>query len=345
MTSRLTVVTTDLGTGVVNLLQAPAVLLLVTGTLIGLNFPLGKIAGEAGVSPLTWALLISLGATIVLLPILLATRMLALPPPRVVRYSVISAGVSFVTPNLLLFAVIPHTGAGYAGLMFALSPVFTLFFASLFGMKVPGRVGRIGIAVGLAGASLVRLTRGASPDGPGFEWLLAALAIPVALAAGNVYRTLDWPEGVSSNVLAFWGHAFSSVVFLMLLLLTRGTLPLQEIAPAAGAALVQILVAGMTVPAFFLLQQRGGPILLSQIGYVAAAVGLIGATMFLGEQSSATTWVGAGVIAIGIAVTIALGKQRSDSRRSAGFDQHASCRCRGPYHRNRIQHAAYAVLQ
>ena len=310
MKSRLGNATSDLGTGVANLLQAPAALLLITGTLIGLNFPLGKIAGEAGVSPLIWAMLISLGATLVLLPILLATRMLALPPPRVLRYTGISAVVSFVTPNLLLFTVIPHTGAGYAGLMFALSPVFTLLFASLLGMKVPGRLGRFGIAVGLAGASLVSLTRGFDSNGPGIGWLLAAMAIPITLAAGNVYRTLDWPKGVSPNVLAFWGHAFSSALFLTLLLMTRGTVPLNEIAPAAGAALAQVLVAGMTFPAFFRLQQKGGPVLLSQIGYVAAAVGLIGATVFLGERYSATTWLGAGVIVVGIGITIAA--QRAD---------------------------------
>lgn len=310
MKGRSGIATSGLGTGVANLLQVPTVLLLITGTLIGLNFPLGKMAGDAGVSPLIWALLISLGATLVLLPLLLVTRRLALPPPRVLRYAVISAVISFVTPNLLLFTVIPHTGAGYAGLMFALSPVFTLLFASMFGMKVPGRLGRVGIVVGLAGASLVSLTRGVNPHGPGIDWLLAALAIPVALAVGNVYRTLDWPEGVPSNVLAFWGHAFSSAVFLTLLLLTRGTLPFREIAPATGAAIAQVVVAGLTFPAFFRLQQKGGPVLLSQIGYVAAAVGLVGATMFLGERYSATTWIGAGVIAVGIAITIAA--QRSD---------------------------------
>lgn len=310
MKSPKVIATRDLSKGVARLLHAPAALLLITGTLIGLNFPLGKIAGEAGVSPLIWALLISLGATLVLLPLLLARGMLALPQRRVLRYAVISAVVSFITTNLLLFTVIPHIGAGYTGLMFALSPVFTLLFASLFGMKIPGPLGRIGIAVGLAGATLVSLTRSANPDGPGVEWLLVALAIPVELAAGNVYRTLDWPDGVSSNVLAFWGHAFSSAVFLALLLLTRGTFPIKEIVPAAGAALAQVLVAGMTFPAFFRLQKQGGPVLLSQIGYVAAAVGLIGATMFLGERYSTMTWLGAGVIAVGIAITI--NAQRAD---------------------------------
>lgn len=285
-------------------LGTPAALLLITGTLIGLNFPLGKIAGEAGVSPMIWALLISLGAALVLLPLLVVTRALAFPPLRVVRYTVISALVSFIAPNLLVFTVIPHAGAGYTGLMFALSPVFTLMLASLFNLKTPGCVGRLGISIGLAGAVVVSLTRATNPEGPAVEWLLAALAIPAALAIGNVYRTLDWPDGVSPNVLAFWGHAFSSALLMSLLLVTRGTVPLNEIEPAAGAAFVQILVAGMTFPAFFRLQQKGGPVLLSQIGYVAAAVGLIAATVFLGERYSLMTWLGAGIIAVGIAITL-----------------------------------------
>ena len=66
-------------------LQGPVALLLVTGTLIGLNLPLGKIAGDAGVSPLTWALLISLGASGVLLPVLLAGGRLTLPTPTCIN--------------------------------------------------------------------------------------------------------------------------------------------------------------------------------------------------------------------------------------------------------------------
>ncbi|MEJ2621848.1 MAG: DMT family transporter [Candidatus Thiodiazotropha sp.] len=300
----VSVQTADWAATLTDLWQTPTILLLVTGSLIGLNFPLGKIAGEAGVSPLVWALLISLGVTLLLFPAMLATRSLAFPTPHVLRYTVVSALVSFVTPNLLLFTVIPHAGAGYAGLMFALSPLFTTMLAAMFKLKTPGRIGRFGIALGMLGAALVSLTRSTNPEGPGIEWVLAALAIPIALAVGNVYRTLDWPQGTAPNVLAFWGHAFSSCVFMTILATTRDNLPLAEIAPAAGAALIQMIVSGLTFPAFFRLQQKGGPVLLSQIGYVAAAVGLISATLFLGESYSTITWLGAAIIGLGIATTI-----------------------------------------
>ncbi len=289
--------------------QSPAVLLLITGTLIGLNFPLGKIAGDAGVSPLIWALLISLGASSALLPLLIATRSLALPSPRVLRYTAISALLSFVAPNLLVFSVIPHTGAGYAGLMFALSPVFTALLAALFGLKTPGRLGRIGIVIGLAGAVVVSLTRGSASVGAERIWLLAALMIPVALAIGNVYRSLDWPEGAAPNVLAFWGHALAATLFV-LLLAARGGVPVASLEVVAGPALMQVLVSAVTFPFFFRLQKSGGPVLLSQIGYVAAAVGLVAATAFLGERYGVATWAGAAVIAAGIVTTIVA--QRAD---------------------------------
>ncbi|CAM2070121.1 DMT family transporter [Sulfidibacter corallicola] len=282
----------------------PAVLLLTTGTLIGFNFPLGKIAGEAGISPLVWAMLVSLGASGVLLPILSVQRRLTMPNLRMVRYIVISGLVSFVIPNLLLFSVIPKTGAGYTGLMFALSPVFTLTLAVLCGLERPDRMGLWGIAFGLIGAATVSLTRGSAAGAPPTLWLVAALLVPLLLACGNIYRTWDWPDGAQPDVLAFWSHAFAVVVFATLSLAFNASLPLAELASSPLAALAQMAVAGATFPVFFRLQQRGGPVLLSQIGYVAAAVGLIAATLLLGEHYGTVTWIGAGIVALGIGITV-----------------------------------------
>ncbi|MDJ0840760.1 MAG: DMT family transporter [Acidobacteriota bacterium] len=285
-------------------IQSPPFLLLVTGTLIGFNLPLGKIAGGEGISPMIWALIVSLGASGMLLPMLVVKRRLTLPKGKMLRYVMISALISYVTPNLLLFSVIPHAGAGFTGLMFALSPVFTLSMAVLARQKTPNRIGLTGIGIGLAGAIIVSITRGAAPDAPPLIWLLAALSIPLTLAFGNIYRTIDWPEDAQPDALAFWSHGFAVLVYLSLLTATNAALPLNELASIPLAAPAQMLIAGLTFPAFFRLQQKGGPVLLSQIGYVAAAVGLLAATAILGEEYSAMTWLGAMVIALGIAVTI-----------------------------------------
>jgi drug/metabolite transporter (DMT)-like permease len=284
--------------------QSPVFLLLMTGTLIGFNFPLGKIASNAGVSPMIWAMIVSLGVSALLLPFLIAKKKLTRPDVRTLRYVVISGSISFVVPNLLLFSAIPWVGSGYTGLMFALSPVFTLSLATMFRLKGPKMVGILGIILGLAGATVVAITRGTGPDAPPVIWIVFALLIPLSLACGNVYRTLDWPNGASPDALAFWSHSFSAVTILMVTLSTQGSLPVGDLVRAPWAALAQAVVAGLTFPAFFRLQQHGGPVLLSQIGYVAAAVGLIAATVFLSESYDTLTWIGAAVIALGIGATV-----------------------------------------
>lgn len=280
-------------------------LLLLTGTLVGFSFPLGKIAGTAGISPMMWAMIFSFGASAMVFPVLVFQRRLAVPRGRMARYVILSALISYVIPNLLLFSVIPKAGAGYAGLMFALSPVFTLALAVVFRMKTPSGLGMTGIATGLIGAAVVSVTRSGAPGSPDLIWIGAAILVPLVLACGNIYRTLDWPDEASPDALAFWSHGVAVTVFLVLLMVTRGSIALGELALSPAAAVAQMVVAGLTFPAFFRLQRTGGPVLLSQLGYVAAAVGMLAATLLLDEHYAFMTWAGAAVIAMGIAITIA----------------------------------------
>lgn len=279
-------------------------LLLYTGGLLGVNFPLGKIAAEAGVPPLVWAMVVSIGAAGLLLPALILQGRLVLPRGQMLRYTAISGALSFAAINGLTFLLIPHVGAGYAGLMFALSPVATLALTALAGLKTPSRLGVIGIAFGLAGAAVVALTRSGMSGAEGLFWPVLAFAIPLILALGNVYRTLDWPEGARPAVLAFWSHLFALGCFVALQLSLGGELAFATLREVPLATMGQALAAGLTFPAYFALQRAGGPVLLSQIGYVAAAVGLAAGTLLLGEVYGPATWAGAAVIALGIGFTL-----------------------------------------
>jgi drug/metabolite transporter (DMT)-like permease len=53
---------------------------------------------------------------------------------------------------------------------------------------------------------------------------------------------------------------------------------------------------------FFRLQQIGGPTYLSQIGYVAAAVGVVIGVGWLNESYPLGVWAGTGIVAGGIAL-------------------------------------------
>ena len=92
-------------------------LLVVTGGLLGMTLPFGKLATAAGVPAMVWAFVISLGAGgVLLLALLLRGERIRLTPHKL-RYFFVTAAISYAFPNLLMFSAIPHLGAGYTGIM------------------------------------------------------------------------------------------------------------------------------------------------------------------------------------------------------------------------------------
>jgi drug/metabolite transporter (DMT)-like permease len=278
-------------------------LLIVTGGLLGLTLPFGKLATANGVPAMLWAFVISGGAGGVLFLVLaLRRRLFALTAHRL-RYFAIAAAISYAIPNLLMFSAIPHLGAGYAGIMFTLSPVITLVLSILLGVRRPNLLGILGIAVGFVGAVLVALTRGQAERPADLFWVVIGLLIPVSLAAGNIYRTYDWPKETGPIELAAGSHLAAALMLLagLIALGEGGSFALLSQMP--WLVLAQIASASTMFAVFFRLQAVGGPVYLSQIGYVAAAVGLASGVLFLGERYQLLTWLGAVIIVIGVIMT------------------------------------------
>ncbi|RWC44643.1 MAG: DMT family transporter [Mesorhizobium sp.] len=278
-------------------------LLVVTGGLLGLTLPFGKLATAVGVPAMVWAFVISVGAGGVLLCVLLARGQHVRLTAHKLRYFFVTAAVSYAVPNLLMFSAIPHLGAGYTGIMFTLSPVITLVFSILLRVRRPNMLGILGIAVGFVGAVMVAVTRGEAGQPADLFWVVMGLLIPVSLAAGNIYRTVDWPDGTGPIELAVGSHlASAAMLFVGIFLLFGG----KAFVPLGGVPLVvvaQVASASAMFAFFFRLQAVGGPVYLSQIGYVAAAVGLFAGTIFLGEHYQLLTWAGAVIITAGVFIT------------------------------------------
>jgi len=284
-------------------LNRPLFLLIGTGAALGLNFPLGKIAMSHGVNPALWAAVISLGAG---LAMLLAASLTEVKRPHAkstLKFAIISGLISYVVPNFLTYSVIPKIGSGLAAIMFALSPVVTALLSLMLRVRPPSPMGIIGIAIGLAGAGIIIFSRNTDFSSGGTWWILAGLLIPVFLGLGNVYRTLAWPEGASPRKLASHTN-LAAVPFLALAVIVQtGTIDLAPLAAIPGLVLAQLAVSTVMFLMFFRLQQIGGPTYLSQIGYVAAAVGVVIGVVYFGETYPTNVWVGAGIVALGIALS------------------------------------------
>lgn len=284
--------------------HSPGLLLVAVGILLGVNFPLGKLAMAAGISPIIWSALISAGGALILGGAVLVLRL----PVRVdwnhLRYFGVVAIVSYAFPNVLVYSLIPKVGSGYVAIFFTLSPMFTVALSLLARLRRPSVLELCGVAVGFAGALLVASARGQAGQNVDWLWAGVGLLVPLSLAAGNVYRTLDWPREANLLWLAVGSNAISAICLIVLSVITGDaqTAPLLPAVP--GLVVAQIAASALMFALFFRLQAVGGPVTLSQIGTVAAAVGVIIGTVGLGERYGLIVWTGVGLIAIGILLTL-----------------------------------------
>ena len=281
-------------------MNRPLVLLLVTGLAFGCNFPLGKLAVAAGVNPALWAAVICLGAGIV---VGVAALLFEAPEavPGLFRYAVVSSVISNVIPLALTFAAIPHIGSGLTAILVATSPVTTAVLSMVLRIRPPSPLGLLGIAVGLAGAVTIIIARHVGFAAEESRWLLLAALIPVFLGAGNVYRTAAWPPGARPMRLGAIVNLAAVPPLLALAWALGGLDLLAPLAAIPGIVAGQVVAATVMYLTFFRLQAVGGPTYLSQIGYVAAAVGV--GVSFLGERYPPLVWAGISVVAAGIGLT------------------------------------------
>lgn len=264
-------------------LLLPLACLLATGALLGLTTFLAGVAIRAGWAPyafLFWSALTS-GLLLLILALLAGER------PRVsghlLRYALMSGLLSFALPNLLSFAAIPHVGAGFVALCLAFPPLLTYGFALPLGMDRISPGGLAGMALGLAGAVLLALSGTRSDDG-GWLWIGLALAAPLVVSAGNIYRTIDWPGFASPRLLA--PLMLLAAALIAGVCASAGGVPLALPTERADLLILaaQTLVVGATYALYFILQKLSGPVGLSQIGWIAAGTGKTLAVAFLGES-------------------------------------------------------------
>lgn len=299
----------------------PILLLLAAGFCIGLIFPLGRMAGEAGIPPLVFAGGSAAGAAIVLGAITLASAQ-RLPFDRgTLIYAAIAGLLTFAIPFGTLVAVIPHLGSGIPAILQSLAPIVTLAIVLVIGLERPNAMRTLGLATGMAGAIVILVSRNAGPldvDAP-FGWYLAALVTPAALAAGNVYRSTHWPKGHGPMPLATLTLAAAALgigLVLALQALAGGAAPVGAALRAGWwLILAQSIATGVGYAFFFRLQQIGGPVYLSQISYVNTGVGVAFAVLLFDERLSLWIWLAVALVFAGVAiVNRTSGSGRSQSR-------------------------------
>jgi drug/metabolite transporter (DMT)-like permease len=292
----------------------PLLLLFAAGGFIGLIFPLAKLAGQLGVSPLTYTGLSAAGAALVLATVSRINGEAVRIQTAEIRYALMAGQLTFAIPFGTLVAVIPKAGSGVPAILQSLAPLITLAIVYVLGVERPRLWRGVGLAIGFAGVLLILFTRGAG-SGAGadkFVWYMIALVTPLALAAGNVYRSVAWPAGTSALPLATLTLAAAAGGLLLLAVLFElsgisGGM-LAGLANGWPLIVMQSLMTGIGYAFFFRLQQVGGPVYLSQISYVNTGVGVLFAVAVFHEVLPLTAWIAMPCIFAGIALVTFTGK-------------------------------------
>ena len=210
--------------------------------------------------------------------------------------------VNFAYPNVLTFLLIEHVGPAYASTVYSLSPLLTMTFAAGFGIERMYLRRFVGIVVGFLGLVLLVEEEFNVINFDETFWVFFGLTVPASVAIGNIIRSAFWPKGSSPM-------AFACANLLVSAVLIAATAPLFEDVTQwqfAHAdvifwlAVLSVVTAG-SYALNYRLQQIGGPVVLSQIGYWGTGFGVLLAAILFNDVLPPLSLVGiAGIICGGV---------------------------------------------
>lgn len=298
------------GSGRGSPLDQPLVLLMIVGGFLAVSTVIAKAAPMVGWHPLAllqWSILGGAAGLFAITRIAAGASVAGVGGTSVSRgqfaFYLLVSGLLFIAPNMIAVVAAPKVGAGFVSLSFAFPLVLTYAFAVLLRLEKFQILRGAGVFFGLAGGVLLAASgRQLSVDAS--WWAMFALTIPVFLASGNIYRTVKWPSGARPVDLAL---GMMLVGFLALGLFTAiagvPVTPAVWTPEAAGLLAAQIAIFAFQYGLYFRLQHKAGPVYLSQIGSVAAVIGLGLGYLAFGEvpnaaKLAAVAAVGAGIVLV-----------------------------------------------
>lgn len=282
---------------------APLVLLIL-GSLWGLNTSLIKLAGLEGVPPIGLSTLQMSGAAVIV-ALFCRWRGIALHFDRAHLSYYLHVGVlGTAVPSVNLVNTLRELPAGVMVLAIATVPLLTYLGSLAFRME-RFDLGRFaGVVLGLAGVAMIVLPSTSLPEADDTMWFLIGMITPVMYSYSAIAAARLRPENGSSVGLA-GGMLICIAALLWPIAGLAGQVYIPNVAAPDLAALCIAIVTLVTALAYFLyfeLIRAIGPVSISVVGYVVTLTGMIFGMIFFGESHSAWVWAAAGLIFAGLAL-------------------------------------------
>ena len=199
-----------------------------------------------------------------------------------------------------LFAISQqHLDSGLAGILNAITPLFTLLLAVLFFKKKSHRLQIGGMIIGFIGAAGIIAIKGSSMQNFEYAFLILAATLLYGISVNTVGHHL-------THMKAPWITAVSITMVSIPCAFILATTPIEIITehPSgwrsfAAVATLAVVGTGIANILFFRLTQTAGPILASTVTYLIPIVAVSWGSM-LGEEISAGQLGFAAVVLFGV---------------------------------------------
>ncbi len=277
--------------------------LLVAGALYGLLFSVNKVATTNGVPALAYVFWHTLGAALLLWLGCLATRTRVRFDRAHLRLYLVCGAIGISIPVSLLAHVAPNLPASLVVMVTCLSPTCTYLMAMALGMERFRLLSTGGVMLGLAGILILVVPGITLPTFTEVSWLLLALLAPVCFAGFNITGALLWPPRADSLGLAC-GIQLGGAVIMIPIMLGTGETYLFPGPLLAGdlAILGATVITAVVWYLIFEVLRLGGPLFLSQFGYIIVLAGLGWGAAIFDERLPGSAWIAVALLLAGLAV-------------------------------------------
>lgn len=280
--------------------RSPICLLMACGLLFASRIMISKATLDAGATPIEVAFISNIGAGFVLFSLLKAKHIYIPREKRHIILYLVLGLVSVCLPTALQQYVVLHVGPAYTSTVYALSPLLTLSFAAGIGLEKISIRRLIGITLGLAGMMILVQQQVKQIEFGNYEWVVVGLGIPTFAAIGNVIRSAYWPAGTSALAFSCATIGTSSIFLLIIgfVFETPTDWPIFHTAiayPLGGL----VLVAAVSYLMNFRLQEVGGSVFFSQLGYWGTGFGVVLAAILFGDVLTLASIAGLTAIIVG----------------------------------------------
>ncbi len=286
----------------------PALLLLVLGTMWGLNSSIAKLGGEAGVDPIGFSAWQMSGAAVVVAAMCLMRGQRIAFDRAHWRYYLLVGLIGTAIPSVNLVNTLRHLPAGVLTIGLSMVPLFSYAMSMALGLERFDRLRGLGILIGFAGVLLIVLPEASLPNPGDAMWFLIGLLTPFLYAFSSVAAAKFRPEGATSFPLA-GGMLIVMGLTLWPTALLAGQAYLPDRLPDLSAdslalwcVLIAMAISSIAYFLYFEIVRMAGPVAVSLVGYIVTATGIAWGMVIFGERHSPYVWAAVAVIFAGLAL-------------------------------------------